>query len=51
VDIDTQHYDFYLDSLSTAINKGNKNYPLSNDRDGKERDELPDIGCFERETP
>ena len=51
VDIDTQHYDFHLDSLSTAINKGNKNYPVSNDRDGKERDELPDIGCFERETP
>jgi hypothetical protein len=51
VDIDTQHYDFHLDSLSTAINKGNKNYPVSNDRDGKERDELPDIGCFERKTP
>ena len=49
VDINTQHYDFHLDSLSTAINKGNRDYPVSSDRDGNVRDELPDIGCFEKQ--
>jgi len=48
VDINTQHYDFHLDSLSTAVDRGNKEYPVSNDRDGNPRDELPDLGCFER---
>ena len=45
---DTQHYDFRLSEKSTAIDKGNKSYPVSNDREGNLRDELPDIGCFER---
>lgn len=49
VDINTQHYDFHLDSHSPAINKGNHGYPVSNDRDGKARDDQPDIGCFESE--
>ena len=51
VDINTQHYDFHLDSLSPAINKGSKDYPVSDDRDGKARDDQPDIGCFEESKP
>ena len=51
VDINTQHYDFHLDSLSPAVNKGNKDYPVSDDRDGKARDDQPDIGCFEESKP
>lgn len=51
VDIDTQHYDFHLDSLSTAIGKGNAEYALPADRDGKPRDETPDIGCYEYFLP
>ena len=51
VDINTQHYDFHLDSLSPAINKGSKDYPVSNDRDGKARDDQPDMGCFEESKP
>lgn len=47
VDLNTQHYDFHLDAHSPAVNKGSKDYPLGNDRDGKARDDLPDIGCFE----
>ena len=51
VDINTQHYDFHLDSLSPAINKGSKDYPVSDDRDGKARDDQPDMGCFEESKP
>ena len=51
VDINTQHYDFHLDPLSPAINKGSKDYPVSDDRDGKARDDQPDIGCFEESKP
>jgi hypothetical protein len=51
VDINTQHYDFHLDSLSPAVNKGNKDYPVSDDRDGKARDDQPDMGCFEESKP
>ncbi len=47
VDIDRQRYDFHLDSLSTAIGKANVDYMIDYDRDGKERDEEPDIGCYE----
>ena len=47
VDLDRQHYDFHLDPGSPAVNKGNTEYPVSNDRDGKTRDGQPDIGCFE----
>jgi hypothetical protein len=51
VDINTQHYDFHLDSRSPAINKGSKDYPVSDDRYGKARDDQPDIGCFEESKP
>ena len=47
VDINTQHYDFHLDSLSTAIGKAHKDYALPTDRDGKPRGESPDIGCYQ----
>ena len=47
VDINKQYYDFHLDSLSTAIGKANPLYALPKDRDGKPRDEAPDIGCYE----
>lgn len=47
VDIDKQRYDFHLDSLSYAIDKADKDLSLPFDRDGKQRDELPDIGCYE----
>ena len=47
VDISTQHYDFHLDSLSTAIGKAHKDYALPTDRDGKPRGDSPDIGCYQ----
>lgn len=46
-DIDLQRYDFHLDSLSSAIGKANKDYSLPEDRDGRQRDDAPDIGCYE----
>lgn len=53
VDIDKQRYDFHLKSDSHAINAADIEYSLPEDRDGKFRDEHPDIGCyeyFEKET-
>lgn len=47
VDIDKQYYDFHLDSLSTAVGRANPLYALPKDRDGKVRDEKPDVGCYE----
>lgn len=47
VDIHTQHYDFHLDSLSTAVGRANPLYALPDDRDGKPRDDKPDVGCYE----
>ena len=47
VDIDMQRYDFHLDSLSYAIDKADKELSLPLDRDGRQRGELPDIGCYE----
>lgn len=47
VDGNTQHYDFHIDSLSTAIGAANVLYTLPFDRDGRERDNAPDIGCYE----
>lgn len=49
VDTDTYFYDFHLDTLSTAIGKGDAKYtelyPL--DRDGKQRSDSPDAGCYQ----
>lgn len=47
VDIDMQRYDFHLDSLSHAIDKADKDRSIPIDRDGRQRDGMPDIGCFE----
>lgn len=47
VDIDKQRYDFHLKAVSPAINAANTEYALPEDRDGNQRDELPDIGCYE----
>ena len=47
VNINTQHYDFHLSKVSTAVGKGNKEWPVSDDRDGTVRDENPDLGCYE----
>lgn len=49
VDADKQRFDFHLRKASKAINKG---YVLANgtsgtDRDGKQRTDVPDIGCYE----
>lgn len=42
-----QYYDFHLDSLSPAIGRANTLYSLTLDRDGKIRDDTPDIGAYE----
>lgn len=47
VDIDKQRYDFHLNEKSPAINAAAIEYSLPEDRDGRQRDELPDIGCYE----
>ena len=47
VDIDMQKYDFRLDSLSRAIGHADKAFALPEDRDGRTRDDAPDIGCYE----
>ena len=47
VDIDTQHYDFHLSDKSKAIGAASTEYAPANDRDGKPRDEKPDMGCYE----
>lgn len=47
VDIDMQRYDFHLDSLSYAIGAADKNNSLPDDRDGRQRDDAPDMGCYE----
>ena len=48
VDHGKQKYDFHLDSISSAIDKADAASSLPLDRDGKMRDEMPDVGCFER---
>ena len=47
VDIDMQRYDFHLDSLSYAIGAADRNSSLPYDRDGRQRDDEPDMGCYE----
>ena len=42
-----QRYDFHLDSLSHAVDKADKDRSIPIDRDGRQRDGMPDIGCFE----
>ena len=47
VDIDMQRYDFHLSEKSPAINAASPENTLPEDRDGRSRDILPDIGCYE----
>jgi len=47
VDIDRQRYDFHLAQDSPAIDNADAAASLPDDRDGTQRDEKPDIGCFE----
>lgn len=47
VDIDKQRYNFHLKEKSLAVDSANIEYSLPEDRDGKQRDERPDIGCYE----
>ena len=45
---DPNEDDYQLDSLSIAINQGIRIQGITTDLLGKDRDEMPDIGCFER---
>ncbi len=47
VDGDNQHYDFHLRKESAAIDKANAKTSTKTDRDGRERDNTPDIGAYE----
>ena len=47
VDINTQHYDFHLSERSKAIGKASAEYAPMTDRDGRKRDDDPDMGCYE----
>ncbi len=47
--VDPNEDDYHLDSLSIAIDQGVKISNLDFDLDGNPRDDLPDIGCFERQ--
>lgn len=47
IDEDNLSYDFHLDSLSTAIGKGRDLPAYSVDRDGIERGDKPDLGCYQ----
>ena len=47
VDEENLYYDFHLDSLSTAIGKGKVITAYPTDRDGVERGERPDLGCYQ----
>lgn len=47
VDINKQHYDFHLSEKSKAIGSAAASHSTKNDRDGNERDDKPDMGCYE----
>ncbi len=49
VDRNKQHYDFHLSAKSRAIGAASKNgdYFMLYDRDGRKRDDEPDMGCYE----
>ena len=49
IDTDKLRYDFRLDSTSKAINAASTETSYPTDRDGKMRDERPDIGAYEYE--
>lgn len=47
VDIEKQYYDFHLSGNSKAIGTASVEHSTKTDRDGAERDEKPDMGCYE----
>lgn len=47
VDGDNQRYDFHLDKQSVAVDKANPGTSTKTDRDGRERDDKPDVGAYE----
>ena len=47
IDTDNLRYDFRLDTISPAVNAADPLTALPIDRDGRTRDDQPDIGCFE----
>jgi len=47
IDIDNLYYDFRLDTISPAVGAANPLTALPVDRNGRPRDDQPDIGCFE----
>lgn len=53
VDINKQHFDFHLSNVSKAIGNGTKedNYYMPTDREGRKRDDEPDLGCYEYVEP
>lgn len=44
---DSLYYDFHLDSLSKAIEAGNKEYSTETDLEGNTRKTTPSLGCYE----
>lgn len=49
IDANRQHYDFHLSGTSRAIGAATKEdgYLMPLDRDGRRRDDNPDMGCYE----
>ena len=47
IDGDQQDYDFHLRKESAAIDKANPETATKTDRDGRSRDEKPDVGAYE----
>ncbi len=47
LDTDNLIYDFHLDSISAAIGAADPASSSQQDRDGRERDDKPDVGCYE----
>ncbi len=47
VDEDNLYYDFHLDSLSTAIGRAHAIPAFATDRDGYDRGDTPDAGCYQ----
>lgn len=47
IDTDNLYYDFHLDSLSTARGRAKAIDACPLDRDGRERGQAPDVGCYQ----
>lgn len=49
IDTELLRYDFHLSEVSPAIDAANPQTAPATDRDGRQRDSSPDVGCYERE--